>query len=75
MNKKKILVINNGEEKSFKSLFEAIDYAVNTYKQTGKLSAVFELHTGTQTVLLCGKVIELTTAEELKKFSDKGQGI
>jgi len=69
MNKKKILVINSGEEKFFKSLFEAIDYAINTYKQTGKLSAVLELHTGTQTVLLCGKVIELTTAEQIKKIS------
>jgi len=69
MNKKKILVVNSGEEKYFKSLQEGIVYAKNVYKQTGNLSAVLELHTDSQMLLLCGQTIEFATKEELKNCS------
>jgi len=68
MNKKKILVVNNEEKMYFNSLCEAIIYAKKIYKQTKNLSAVIELRTNSQMILLSGKVIEFITIEELKKI-------
>jgi len=68
MSKKKILVVNNEEKMYFNSLREAIIYAKKTYKQKRSLSAVIELLTNSQMILLCGKAIEFITTEELKKI-------